>query len=149
MFEYVVVDGPYRYDPAAKSVLDISDCILLTMELLVPDVRNVQRLLEEMKQVGFNMNRIRLVCTRLGRNSGNLSVADVEATLGMDVYATIPDDWSAVSSSINMGELLAQNQPRSRVRQAVVELAKRLHSSEDVADESNGTRKGGLLSRIF
>ena len=149
MFEYVVVDGPLRYDPGAKAVLDISDCILLTLELLVPDVRNIQRMLDSMKQVGFNLERLRLVCNRLGKASSTLSVSDVETTLGLDVYATIPDDWVAVSSSINLGDPLAKNHARSRVRHSIMELAQRLHKGEDETSDANVSRKGGLLSKVF
>jgi pilus assembly protein CpaE len=149
MFEYVVVDGPSRYDPAAKSVLDIADGILLVLELLVPHVRNVQRMMDAMKQVGFNLDRVRLVCNRLGKESSSLSVADVETTLDKMVFATLPDDWLSVSGAINLGEPLARAQPRSKVRLAIQELAQRLQNGGDKAGELVGSRKGGILSKIF
>ncbi len=149
MFDYVIVDGPSRYDPAAKAVLDISDNILLILELLVPDVRNVQRMLEAMREAGFNLDRLRLICNRLGKDSANLSVADIEATLNTQVYATLPDDWPGVSASINLGEPLARSQPRSKIRMAVVELAERLHGNTDDVESAGAERKGGILSKIF
>jgi pilus assembly protein CpaE len=149
MFDYVLVDGPSRYDPGAKAVLDIADGIIVMLELLVPDVRNVQRMLDAMKQAGFNLDRVRLVCNRLGKESSNLSVADVEATLNMEIFAALPDDWPGVSASINLGEPLARSQPRSKVRLAIQELAERLHNGTDDAAEPVGGRKGGILSKIF
>jgi pilus assembly protein CpaE len=149
MFEYVVVDGPSRYDLGAKAVLDISDCILLTLELLVPDVRNIQRMLDSMKQVGFNLERLRLVCNRLGRDSASLSVSDVEATLGLDVYASIPDDWLTVCASVNLGEPLVKKHQRSRVRQSILDLAQRLHKNGEETSDGNDSRKGGPLTKIF
>jgi len=149
MFEYVLVDGPLRYDPGAKAVLDIADSIVIMLELLVPDVRNVQRMLDAMKQAGFNLDRVHLVCNRLGKESSNLSVADLEATLNMEIFAALPDDWPGVSASINLGEPLARSQPRSKVRLAIQELAERLHNRADEAAEPVGGRKGGILSKIF
>jgi pilus assembly protein CpaE len=147
-FPYVVVDGPSRLDPGAKSVLDISDRILLVLELLVPDVRNVQRMLDGMRAAGFNLDRITLVCNRVGKYSANLSVADVESTLGLEIFSALPDDWAAVSSSINLGEPLSVSHPRSRIRQAIQELARQLYSPGDNG-ELGGDRKSGLLSKIF
>lgn len=149
--EYVVADGPNRFDPSAKSVLDLSDVTVLLVQLLVPSVRNALRILDGMREAGFNFDRIRLVCNRLGRESGHLSVQDVESTLGLKCYASIPDDWATVSSAINLGEPLLQNCPKSKVRAALQDFALRLHeagnSSDKDKEDANG--KGGILDKIF
>ncbi len=149
MFEYVVVDGPSRFDMGAKSVLDLADDILLTMHLLVPCVRNVSRMVEGMREVGFNLGRLKLICNRSGRASGNLALDDVRETLNLDVHSVLPDDWATMSGSINLGEPLATFAPKSRVRLALLDLAERLHGSDGQADEQEGKTKGGLFSKIF
>ena len=149
--EYVVADGPNRFDLSAKSVLDLSDVTILLVQLLVPSVRNALRILDGMREAGFNFERIRLVCNRLGRESGHLSIQDVETTLGLKCYASIPDDWATVSSSINLGEPLLQNCPKSKVRHAVQELAQHLHEADDSDGEhkADSDGKGGILDKIF
>jgi len=149
MHEYVVVDGPTRFDPGAKAVLDLADDILLTMHLLVPSVRNVSRMVEGMREVGFNLDRVKLVCNRAGRASGNLTIDDVRETLDMDVFAVLPDEWATMSGSINLGEPLAAHAPKSRIRMALRDLAERLHQRDHQTDEKEAGRKGGLLSKIF
>jgi len=149
MFEYVVVDGPSRYDPGAKAVLDIADSVLLVLELLVPDVRNIQRMLDSMRQGGFDLDRVRVVCNRLGQESANLSTADIEATLNVNVYASIPHDWPSVSAAINLGEPLARGHARSKARLAIVDLARRLHGADEETDDLEGTRKAGRLSKVL
>lgn len=149
MYEYVVVDGPARFDPGAKAVLDLADDILLVMHLVVPCVRNVSRVLDGMREVGFNLNRVRLICNRSGRGSGNLSLADVRETLGMEVYAALPEDYATMSGALNLGEPLSVFAEKSRIRTALRDLAERLHRGDTEADERDATKGGGLLSKIF
>ncbi len=91
--DYVVVDGPIRFDPHAQAVLDLADVNLLVLQLLVPSVRNAVRILEGMREAGFNLERTRLVCNRVGKESSHLSVQDVVSTVNLRSYSTIPDDW--------------------------------------------------------
>lgn len=148
MHSYVVADGPTRFDPSGQAVLNSSDATLLVMQLLVPHVRNALRLLESMRENGHPLTRVRVVCNRLGRDSGHLSVDDVASTLGLPVFATIPDDWPAVSGAINLGEPLASHSPKSKVRLAMQEIARRLHTPPSDADD-HPERKKGLIGRIF
>jgi pilus assembly protein CpaE len=146
--EYVVVDGPSRFDLRAKSVLDISDVNLLVLQLLVPSVRSASRILDGMREAGHNLARTRLISNRVGRDAVYLSIADVAQTLGLEAFATVPDDWSTVSGAINLGEPLMVHSPKSRVRLAIQEIAERLHAAEPHTDDKEA-RKKGLIGRIF
>jgi len=146
--DYVITDGPSRWDLSAKSVLDLADVTLLVAQLLVPTVRNAARILDAMREGGYNLDRTKLVCNRAGRESVTLSVEDVAETLNLQPFATIPDDWPTVSGAINLGETLQNYGPKSKVRQAIVEIAERLHKPEPGSDEKD-TRKKGLIGRIF
>jgi pilus assembly protein CpaE len=145
---YVIADGPSRLESNAKAILDLSDVNLLAVQLLVPSVRNGLRIVESMRESGYNLDRTRLVCNRVGRDSGNLTATDVAETLSKEVYAQIPDDWPAVSAAINLGEPLLTHGPKSRARLAIQKIAERLHTVEPGADETD-TPKKGLIGRIF
>ncbi len=151
MSEYVVVDGPNRYDVGASSILDLADVTLLVTQLNVPAVRNAQRILQSMEEAGFNPERARLVVNRIGRDNGPLTVADVEATLDRKVFATIPEDPTTVGAAVNLGEPLMTRDPKAKVRTAIRDLAVQIHAPETVAPEaSEGSRMGSrFLSKIF
>ncbi len=149
LHEYVVVDGPTRFDPGAKAVMDITDVILLVMQLLVPCVRNVARMVDGMRQVGFNLERVQLVCNRLGCDPNNLSLDDVRNTVNLPVKAALPDDWTTICAAMNLGEPLRTHAPKSRLRVALKELARRLHDPAAADDEPEDGKKGGLFSKIF
>src|SRR5205085_1862250 len=130
------VDGPTRHDPGARSVLDAADYNLFVIQLLVTCVRNTDRMLSELAGQGFNNDRMQIVCNRLGRESGHLSIGQVEETLKRKLFATISDDWKSVSTSVNLGQPLKQEFDRARVRLDIRQLAMHLHSPETFDDAS-------------
>ncbi len=148
MNEYVVVDGPNRYDIGASSILDLADHTFLVVQLLVPVVRNAQRILQGMAEAGFNLERTKIVCNRVGKDGGPLDVADVEATLEKKVFSTLPDDWGVMSSSVNLGEPLVTLSPKSKIRQAIQKLASDIYAPE-AGSTQESSRKGTLFGKIF
>lgn len=148
MNEYVVTDGPTRFDIGGTSVLSLSDASLMIVQLLVPCVRNAMRILETLRANGHNTENIRLICNRVGRDAGHLTVDAVSETLGMKVFATIPDDWPTVSGSINLGEPLVTHAPKSKLRASIEDIARRLHDPND-SSVDRGHQKKGLIGRIF
>lgn len=146
--EYVVVDGPTRFDPRGQAIYDFSDLNLLLVQLLVPCVRSALRTVESMRESGGNLERWRLICNRIGLESVHLSVNDAVETVGIGSFAQIPDDWATVSGGINLGEPLLTHSPRSKVRAAIAEIAQRLHKPEPLAAEGDAQKKG-LMGRIF
>jgi pilus assembly protein CpaE len=146
--EYVVTDGPSRFDIGAPSVLAFSDFNVLLVQPVVPAIRSAARAIDSMKEVGTNLEHLRLVCNRAGRETGYVSLDDVKETLGITPFAVIPSDWGPVSSAINLGEPLLTQSPKSKIRLAIAELAERLHTPQ-VHTDDNGERKKGLIGRIF
>lgn len=149
MHDIVVVDGPTRFDMGAKAVLDIADEILLVAHLLVPCVRNLSRMVDGMRQVGFNMERVKLICNRTSRDSSGLSMQDLQDTLDMKVFTTLPDDWESTSGAVNLGEPLLKYAPKSRLREAIRDLAKRLHDPGRNSEGTKDDKKSSLLAKIF
>jgi pilus assembly protein CpaE len=146
--EYVVADGPTRFDVSGKSILALSDLTLLVVQALVPCVRNAQRIIQSMRENGYNLDRVSLLCNRMGRGAGHLTAADVTETLGLELFATLPDDWETASGAINLGEPLMAHSPKSKLRLAIQEIAERLHGPQSESDDKDA-RKHGLIGRIF
>jgi pilus assembly protein CpaE len=146
MCDYVVADGPTRYDPGGQSVVDVADYNLLILQLLVTSVRNADRIGRELAQNGFNLERMHLVCNRHNFDLGILDTEQVEKTIGRPMFATIPDDWRSVSSAVNMGEPLCTRWARTKVREAIAYMALRIHAPER-APAQREPRRGGLLGK--
>ncbi len=146
--EYVVADGPTRFDVDGKTVLSLSDMTLLVVQELVPCVRNALRIVEGMRDHGYNLDRAKLIFNRIGRPTGHLSIGDVRKTLGLEVFGSIPNDWETASNAINLGEPLMTHSPKSKLRMAIQEIAERLHAPEPRTDDK-GARRPSLIGRIF
>jgi pilus assembly protein CpaE len=146
--EYVVTDGPTRFDVNGKSVLALSDVVFILVQQSVPCVRNAQRIVESMRDSGLNLDRAKLICNRLGRSVGHLSAADITATLGLEMFASIPNDWDTASGAINLGEPLMTHSPKSKLRIGIQEIAERLHGADASSGEHEG-RKSGFIGRMF
>ena len=151
-YDFVVVDGPVRFDPSARSVFDMTDLFLLVIQLLVPPVRNADRLLNELRRGGYNLDNVRLVCSRFGRESGYLEPGDVETTLNRKLQWTLPDDWKTASTAVNVGAPLLDCAPKSRLRAAFQQMAQEIanrvpQSAPDASDKSPAeSQKKGLFA---
>ncbi len=150
VYDYVIVDGPLRFDPGGVAVLDLADVGLFVIQLLVTSVRNMHRIFTALREGGYNLDRFKLVCNRVGQESGHLGIEHVEKTLGKKIAFQIPDDWKTVSSAINVGTPLIEMAPKARVRLAIREIAESIANPQSgtAAADRNGSR-GGLLGRIF
>ena len=134
----MVVDGPTRFDVAAQSVLDLADINLLVVQLLVPSVRNTVRIIEGMRDAGYNMERARLVLNRVSKETSHLSVTDVTTTLNLEATIKLAEDWASVGGAINLGTPLLNYAPKSRCRQLIRELAERIDGKDTPQEEKKG-----------
>lgn len=141
-YDFVIVDIPARFDPSARAVLDTSDVQLITLQLQVPPVRTADRLLHELATTGYNMNRIKLVCNRHGRDAGYLEQADVEATLKRSFDFLVPEDWRTSAGAINIGAPLLTHAPKSKLRLAYKKIAEMLVGYESQADGDAASSDG-------
>ncbi len=151
-YDFVIVDGPVRFDPSARAVFDMTDIYLVVLQLLVPPVRNADRLIHELGRGGYNLDHVRLVCNRYGRESGYLEPGDVESTLNRKLSFILPDDWRAASTAVNVGSPLVEAGPRSKLRSGITQIAQALANRTDETNtekqpEGDGEQqKKGLLS---
>jgi pilus assembly protein CpaE len=150
-YDFVVADLPARFDPSARAVFDMSDTYMLVLQLLVPSVRNADRILHELAGTGYALERVRLVCSRFGRESGYLEREDVEATLKRQIEFLVPDEWKTSAAAVNMGAPLLTIGPRTRLRQAYREIAEALAGDGQKEEEgpvagSNDASRKGLFS---
>ncbi len=151
-YDFVITDGPARFDPSARAVFDLTDLYLLVLQLLVPPVRNADRLLNELQRAGYNLDKVRLVCNRFGREAAFLEPADVERTLNRKLGWCLPDDWRTASTAINVGAPLADSAPKSKLRVAFQQMASEIanhtmgQTDTPVAKSAAEPQKKGLLS---
>ena len=145
-YDHMVVDTSKSFSPATVAAFEQADEIFLVATVDLPSLRNIQRVLPLLKRVtARGDDQIRLVVNRYNPND-EISLKDVEKTLGLGVYATVANDYEAVMGSINTGKPVVLSGGKSAVVRDLRSLADRVVGSES----PNGTRppKGGLLGKM-
>jgi pilus assembly protein CpaE len=140
-YDYVLVDVSKSLSAPARAALLTADQIYLITNMDVPSLRNLKRCLPILDGVtAGDEERLRLVVNRF---SGKrlVGLEDIEETLGLDVYWTLPNDFETVITSISAGQPLVL-QGNSRYAKELTALAR------DIAGTPKGRSAASLIGRL-
>lgn len=101
-YVHIVVDAGSQLTPCATAVLYAADTIYLVPNPDVPSVRNAQRLLDRIAQLGACGERVRVL---LNRASEPYPIApdQIESALGRPIEQMFRSDYRTVSAALNSG----------------------------------------------
>jgi pilus assembly protein CpaE len=105
-YEYIVIDAGSDINPCAAAALYAADMMFLVANPDVPSVRNAQRLLERVRQIGACGERVRLLLNRAAEPYP-IPPKQIETALGHPIHHTFPSDYATVSNALNSGTPLA------------------------------------------
>jgi len=105
-YEYIVIDAGSQMNPCSVSALYTADMIGLVANPDVPCVRNAQRLLDRIGQLGPCADRVKILLNRAAEPYP-IPPAQLQNALGQPIFHTFPSDYKAVSSALNSGVPLA------------------------------------------
>jgi pilus assembly protein CpaE len=125
MFDYVVVDMGREVDDRAIEVFDLSDRVLLLTQLTFPAVRNTTLYLDLLRRLEIDMDKVLLMVNRYHKKY-ELSLEDLERTVGQQAFWVIPNDYKTVSAALDNGEPVVARAPRSKVSRNIDKLAETL-----------------------
>jgi len=126
-FRYVVVDLSTRMDVTTKLVANLSQTVLMVAHADVASLWSAARVQQYLSE-NSNREKVMLVLNRFRKIPG-FSETDAEAAAGVKVIAKIPNQYFAVSTSIDRGVPLLQ-QTHTDVARAFTNLATRLTENE-------------------
>src|SRR5918996_739280 len=101
-YEYIVVDAGSQINPCATAALYTADTAFLVANPDVACVRNAQRLIERIGQLGSCRDRVRLLLNRAAEPYP-IPPAQIESALGHPIHHTFPSDYRTVSTALNSG----------------------------------------------
>jgi pilus assembly protein CpaE len=101
-YDFMLIDAGSQINSCSVAALYSADRIFLVTNADVPSVRNAQRLLERMREIGASGDRVRLL---LNRAVEPLPIPrrQIENALGHAVHHTFPSDYKTVSNALNSG----------------------------------------------
>lgn len=122
-YRYVVVDASSRFDAASRLVASLSETVLLVACSDVASLWSAARVNQYLAESG-GRERVRLVLNRFRKVPG-FSEADAEAAVGAKLLWRVPNQYFAISSSIDRGTPV-MDQRSSEIARCFAGLAQEL-----------------------
>jgi pilus assembly protein CpaE len=141
-YDVVILDVSHGLDPVSLLALDMADVILPVLQLTLPFIRGARHLLQVFRSLDYPNSKVRPIVNRLEKG-GDITLRDLEETIGNPVFRSIPNSYAAVARSVNLGEAIVKGEPGSPVSKALLELGQALVPRQEQPSE------GGWLSRVF
>ena len=101
-YDFVIIDGGTQLNPANIAAMYAADAICVVANPDVASVRNTQRVLERIRQLGPTADRVRLLLNRAAEPYP-IPPAQIEAALGHPIHQRFPSDYRTVAMAINSG----------------------------------------------
>jgi len=105
-YEYILVDAGSQINTCTVTALYSADAMFLVANPDVPSVRNAQRLLDRVRQLGACGERVRILLNRAAEPYP-IPPRQIEAAVGHPIHHTFPSDYKVVSTALNSGVPLA------------------------------------------
>ncbi len=101
-YEYLIVDAGSQINACSVAAIYAADRMFLTANPDVPSVRNAQRLLERVRELGASGDRVRLLLNRAAEPFP-IPPKQIETALGHPIHHMFPSDYKTVSTALNSG----------------------------------------------
>jgi pilus assembly protein CpaE len=121
-FPFVVVDAGPSLGPAGNVVFEMADLVYLVMQVDIPALRNVLRLIASIQASADAPSRIELVLNRYDPRKLEIEEGQIAKVLALPLKWKIPNDYAAVRRSLDAGVPLVSG--KSPVAQALLQMAR-------------------------
>ena len=101
-YEHVVIDAGNQINGSSTAALYMADTIYLVTNPDVPSVRNAQRLLDRIGQLGACADRVRVLLNRASEPYP-IPPDQIESALGRPIHHMFRSDYRTVSTALNSG----------------------------------------------
>jgi len=135
-FSHVLLDLSKSYNAIDMVALEMATQILLVIQLDLPCLRNVVRLMASFKEMEGMADKVRVVVNRVGLEQGQITLKKAQETIGREIYWQLPNDYRTMIEVCNNGIPLIQQAPKAGITQSVIALADALDGDREAAISS-------------
>jgi pilus assembly protein CpaE len=107
-YEYILVDAGNLVNQQSQAVLTLADQVFLVVTPDVPSIRNTQRLLNRLRQLGAHKDSVHILLNR-ATEPYPIPPKQMEGALGHSIHHTFTSDYKIVSTALNSGVPIAQS----------------------------------------
>jgi pilus assembly protein CpaE len=144
-YEYIVIDAGATMNSCSVAASYTADTVCLVTNPDVACVRNAQRLLDRIGQLGASGDRVRVLLNRASEPCP-IPPAQIQNALGHPIYHKFPSDYRTVSSALNSGVPLTMMENTEMASQFDLFTRRLLDPSTETA--AGGRRSTLGLERI-
>ncbi len=101
-YDYVVIDAGNVINACVAAALYAADTIFLVTNPDVPSIRNAQRLVDRVRQLGAGSERVKVLLNRVSDQT-LIVPKQIETALGYGIHHTFSSDYRTVSTALNSG----------------------------------------------
>ena len=101
-YDYVIIDAGNVINSTSTAALYAADTIFLVTNPDVPSIRNAQRLVDRVRQLGAGSERVKVLLNRVSDNH-LIAPKQIETALGYGIHHTFVSDYRTVSTALNSG----------------------------------------------
>ena len=106
MYEYIVIDVGNMITACTVSALYSAETVFLITNPDVPSIRNAQRLVDRVRQLGAGSERVKILLNRVS-DQHLIAPKQIETALGYGIHQMFTSDYRTVSTALNSGVPLA------------------------------------------
>jgi pilus assembly protein CpaE len=123
MFDYIVIDSGQVLDDISRTILKLSDSLIIVTLLSLPCLINVKRLTDHFHKFGYPQDEDIQVLVNRHHKRSMISLEDAEKSLKKKIFWNIPNDFQTTMSAINQGRPLSVMDSASEITASFRELA--------------------------
>ncbi len=121
-YDFLMVDLGQGFRANDVGVLEELDELALVTTPDIPALQMTKFVSYQLSRVGFPRDRIRVLLNRMSRRV-ELAPSEIESAIGLDIYATLPNDYSALEQAYSAAKLLPEN---NHLREAIRRMVRRM-----------------------
>jgi pilus assembly protein CpaE len=146
-YEYIVIDAGTVTSACAEVAVYGADTIYIVANPDVPSIRNTQRLVDRICQLGADRDRLRVV---LNRTSDQHLIApkQIETALGHPITQAFASDYNTVSAALNSGVPLTLSN-HTELASQFTRFTKGILNREEPAAAAGSERRRGHFLGLF
>jgi pilus assembly protein CpaE len=150
-YKHLVLDLTKGITAIDLLALRMSDVILLVAQLELSSLRNVVRMIHALGGDDAIADKIKVVLNRVGADSveEGISIAKAEEVISKKIYWQLPFDPKPVIAARVAGEPLIRQAPKSRIQQAISNMAANLTGKDGSGQSGETQKKVGVFGGLF
>jgi len=145
-FSYLIFDLSKSYGPLDMVALKSADHALMVIQLDLPCLRNVVRLMMSFDEMEGLKDKTRIVVNRTGLDSSQISLKKAQETIGREFFWQLPNDYRTMVEVRNNGVPLTEHSPKAAITQSIVTLGDALCGEEKTPDAAEKSGLGRWLN---